>query len=1250
MGILIFLLLLTTGGAFAQIDVMFWEDFENLQDGDTPDLFEPKGYGNPDWDNQLYNPGGATIDFNEIEAATVVGNTTKKYHLKPVDGTGEKPLLLGANFIPSSDQYVVIEYDILTEDDPDKGPAGVIVYADGYGDLDGTQPNLRVALMVQFNDFKDVDDDAGGNAGIYRTLDFGNDASAFYLDPGAPSEYMLRDDGDSNAFSWATSKWYRVQVIADQVNKTFDIKVIDKVSGSEQTTANQPFNNSIAGYVRKIWFYSGDKKGDIYIDNLLIYESTQAPPAAGPTIVFHEYSKGPVNANTGLDVDFFDDTDLQSIQYKIGTSGAWKDLTSDGTNSFNLTGGGDKKEKALVYITDADFAGMSEGENRVYFRAEDDVAQVTESAAHMSFYKDTQIPNAATVTVPNSSTISALTSIEGLVADAVSGVAANSATFALQRQDNSEYWNGAGWQVGVAALPTTHSATSDGTEVGWINAGALPPLTGVNMTAKVSIDDNLGNGIYTGTPFTFMVNPGFPEIQMNVASVGPARNNAFAPMDVDFADDTDLQAIQYKIGVAGAWTDLTSDGINPFNLTGGADTAITASVFITNADFAAMAEGESDIYFRTIDNVANTSDTLVPLFFRKDTQQPAVGTFTTPSTDPFSSLPTVAGQLSDGANGFGIDANSSIFSIQRSSDGNYWTGSGWGALTELPTTHPKTTDDSVVNWVKNDSVPTLSDLTNGVTYTFRLTTTDKAGNTVTNPVAYLFDDVPEVATVTTPANNSYTNSPAAPKGQAGDHEGGSGLNADSTTFTYQRASDGWYWNGAGWQAVVANLPTTHGATTSSNQVTWIPSGSLPGAGDLSDGAYYIQATVTNINARSLTGTSITVNYDLTPPDLSALSTSDTDGDGSIDRLVTAFTEPVDETTIVAGNFSTDIGSISGVVDDGVASDAVIWVNLTDGVLATDAVPTLTIAAGGIEDVVENPNALISAFGSTDAAGPAVLSAVASDETNLIVGIDSDDTVTVTFSESTNQPVINAGNIDVVLALSGGHSWLDGAAAIGSAVWSTPSVLVITLSDTTSDPSVAVGDTITLDGATITDGTNGSAVVASPAISGSFTPPDLSALSTSDTDGDGSIDRLVAAFTEPVDETTIAAGNFSTDIGSISSVVDDGVALDAVIWVNLTDGVLATDAVPQLTIAAGGIEGVAGNPNALITAFGSTDGAGPAVLSAVASDETNLIVGIDSDDTVSVTFSESTNQPVINAGNIDVVLALSGGHTWLDGDQ
>jgi hypothetical protein len=120
-------------------------------------------------------------------------------------------------------------------------------------------------------------------------------------------------------------------------------------------------------------------------------------------------------------------------------------------------------------------------------------------------------------------------------------------------------------------------------------------------------------------------------------------------------------------------------------------------------------------------------------------------------------------------------------------------------------------------------------------------------------------------------------------------------------------------------------------------------------------------------------------------------------------------------------------------------------------------------------------------------GPSPLSAVASDNINPVPGIDDDDYVLITFNEPTNKPVIDALNIDNVLQLDNGHSWIDGFGGIGSALWNPlGDGLLITLSITVSPPTIAVGDMISPDGVTIQD-TLGNPTTNSIIITGSFNP-------------------------------------------------------------------------------------------------------------------------------------------------------------------
>lgn len=78
-------------------------------------------------------------------------------------------------------------------------------------------------------------------------------------------------------------------------------------------------------------------------------------------------------------------------------------------------------------------------------------------------------------------------------------------------------------------------------------------------------------------------------------------------------------------------------------------------------------------------------------------------------------------------------------------------------------------------------------------------------------------------------NSSYTTTtvPNFVKGSSADNSAGFGLNANSTTFTLQRISNGQYWNGSSWAESLFNLPTAHPETTLGARVTWKSVSALP---------------------------------------------------------------------------------------------------------------------------------------------------------------------------------------------------------------------------------------------------------------------------------------------------------------------------------------------------------------------------------------------------------------------------------------
>src|SRR5947208_3557102 len=128
--------------------------------------------------------------------------------------------------------------------------------------------------------------------------------------------------------------------------------------------------------------------------------------------------------------------------------------------------------------------------------------------------------------------------------------------------------------------------------------------------------------------------------------------------------------------------------------------------------------------------------------------------------------------------------------------------------------------------------------------------------------------MPSTASVTTPADGSMYRAatvPAGFSGSAADGTGGSGLNANSTTFTLQRNADNFYWTGTAWQVGVFNLATTHSATTGTTAAAWTSSATLPTWASESDGVYTVQAKATNTVGNSFTGSAVIFTLDKTAP-------------------------------------------------------------------------------------------------------------------------------------------------------------------------------------------------------------------------------------------------------------------------------------------------------------------------------------------------------------------------------------------------
>ncbi|MEK9150339.1 MAG: hypothetical protein AAB267_09900, partial [Candidatus Desantisbacteria bacterium] len=91
--------------------------------------------------------------------------------------------------------------------------------------------------------------------------------------------------------------------------------------------------------------------------------------------------------------------------------------------------------------------------------------------------------------------------------------------------------------------------------------------------------------------------------------------------------------------------------------------------------------------------------------------------------------------------------------------------------------------------------------------------------------------------------------------------------------------------------------------------------------------------------------------DPTPPTITKAATMDKDSDGWIDGIGITFSEPIKDTSVVLTDFSiTGVGSPTGSLSGAGVDDNYIELLFGDGILTTDATPTLTYTPGLLTDL------------------------------------------------------------------------------------------------------------------------------------------------------------------------------------------------------------------------------------------------------------------------------------------------------------
>src|SRR5947208_2456700 len=108
-----------------------------------------------------------------------------------------------------------------------------------------------------------------------------------------------------------------------------------------------------------------------------------------------------------------------------------------------------------------------------------------------------------------------------------------------------------------------------------------------------------------------------------------------------------------------------------------------------------------------------------------DNKAPATASVTTPASGSLfraASVPgSFSGSVADNSGGVGLNANSATFTLKRSSDNFYWTGSAWqSAAGNLAASNSATTGNTAAPWTSTATLPTWASQADG-TYTVQAT-------------------------------------------------------------------------------------------------------------------------------------------------------------------------------------------------------------------------------------------------------------------------------------------------------------------------------------------------------------------------------------------------------------------------------------------------------------------------------------------------------------------------------------------------
>jgi hypothetical protein len=342
---------------------------------------------------------------------------------------------------------------------------------------------------------------------------------------------------------------------------------------------------------------------------------------------------------------------------------------------------------------------------------------------------------------------------------------------------------------------------------------------------------------------------------------------------------------------------------------------------------------------------------------------------------------------------------------------------------------------------------------------------------------------------------------------------------------------------------------------------------------------------TNVSDGTNDATAATVSLaDGAAPVVASASSLDTDGDGTVDEVRVVHTEDVSPSAPEAGDYDfggADGGAIATAGGTTVAGETVtLAVTGPAGDTGLSASLNYTATAGAADSVVDGDgNAAPSASGVTvaDAAGPSIVSATTRGSGGAVT------TVEVTFSEAVDDATVGTGDFSLGQGGVGAVSHpagTDDDTAVLSVSGNVPQDVAVTLA------AASVSDT----GGTVGP-TGGNTVTASDGVG-----PALVSATTVETTGNDALDEISVTFGEAVDDTTLSAGEFSLSSGQVTGVDTGSTVNDSTVVLDVRNAG-GTAATPTVTVAAGNVTDLSGNPVAADSSVVAADGAGPVLVAA-----------------------------------------------------